>query len=207
VWFDTYFTSFGDVASLISAGDTRPCTSLPSQAHAPVLWLRAEDVYDNIFGPDHQSVTHWKDRSPPSPATPPPPSQTPPPQPYLPTPPAATPLSPPSRPDRDPLTLSPTLSLCLTLVLILSCSPQTRGHPCSDMAGVLRATTSHSAQNVPEGLRSSGTRPRAGARRCGLEPTGPTARGGGVRRCLLACRPQRPYTAVRAIRPAWSSGW
>ena len=75
------------------------------------------------------------------------------------------------------------------------------------MAGVLRATTSHSAQNVQEGLRSSGTRPRAGARRCGLEPTGRTARGGGVRRCLLACRPQRPYTAVRAIRPAWSSGW
>ena len=70
VWFDTYFTSFGDVASLISAGDTRPCTSLPSQAHAPVLWLRAEDVYDNIFGPDHQSVTQWKDRSPPSPRHP-----------------------------------------------------------------------------------------------------------------------------------------
>ena len=209
LWFDTYFASFGDVASLVSAGDTRPCASLPSQAHAPALWLRAEDVYDNIFGlDDGQSVTQWKDRSPPSPhppTTPPPPSRTPPPQPCLLRPLAGTPLSPPSRPGPDPPTLSPTLSPSLTLILILSCSPQARGHPCSDLAGVLRATTSHSARNVPGGLRSSGTRRRPGARRCALAPTLRSARG--VRRYLLACRLPRPCTAVRAIRPAWSSGW
>ena len=68
LWFDTYYPTYGDVAHLDPDNDGEPCESLPAQANAPVLWLRAEDIPVDPYVPktdtrrDLQNVTLWRDR-------------------------------------------------------------------------------------------------------------------------------------------------